>query len=494
MLLQLSRLEQFQQQQPATTLQRRRSRNEDRLRPFTDYSAKPYRRPPFNRSITVPYPPSSAASSDVTPQFAFKSNLFRGAGGGYKSDEQSSSDHSSLLERRKRKNLKLSRRESSRTGATNRTEYSPLDERHELVPPPPEVPPPPKAFSDRVSDRPRVTFSADSVIPSIDIETPSSSHDMSLPIQIPFSRGADVRSTNSSSVGAKRAFTSHATKFADHVNDDAVPADLCTNHSGDYTKQWVEQSLQLMNDVDAAPAANAAVKAAPLAAPSFGAASNAAAAVVSVAPVHSIITPTRVEYTTITDDIDTSCLNYRSPGGSPTTPKPPGGFGFNMDVARYTKKELPLRSYSESVENEARRLKRAEEEEHEEMEVALRRRMRQISLTEHDSFGDIATLFIQDVVPSSSESSVNEPTSYSDDEKTRERLTVARPERIRHVSSEPSLKISTSPTTSEYSMKTPQLSPTAVDTVSDATPVATTVMADGSTIVGTLMDEFYPSC
>ena len=52
---QLSRLDQFAvtHKHTPTLLQRRRSRNEERLRPFTDYSTKPSRRPTFHRAVTI---------------------------------------------------------------------------------------------------------------------------------------------------------------------------------------------------------------------------------------------------------------------------------------------------------------------------------------------------------------------------------------------------------------------------------------------------------
>ncbi len=56
--------------------------------------------------------------------------------------------------------------------------------------------------------------------------------------------------------------------------------------------------------------------------------------------INPIVTPNRSDYTTITDEIDTTGLNYSSPSSSPTTPK--GSFfrGLDVDVDLYTKKNL----------------------------------------------------------------------------------------------------------------------------------------------------------
>ena len=127
-------------------------------------------------------------------------------------------------------------------------------------------------------------------------------------------------------------------------------------------------------------------------------------------PVTSIITPSRSEYTAITDDIDTSCLNFCSPQHSPTTPHHPF-LGTDHDLELYTKKELPRR---EVLKTKSEELKKAEESEQAHMEVVIRKRMRQISLTENDSMVDIARHVIQEIELSDVE---DEPLLqyYSDD-------------------------------------------------------------------------------
>lgn len=58
-------------------------------------------------------------------------------------------------------------------------------------------------------------------------------------------------------------------------------------------------------------------------------------------PITPIVTPLRAEYTSITDDIDTSGLTTGSPCGSPTTPRPIY-FGVDVNVDLYTKKRTKV--------------------------------------------------------------------------------------------------------------------------------------------------------
>ncbi len=114
----------------------------------------------------------------------------------------------------------------------------------------------------------------------------------------------------------------------------------------------------------------------------------------TTAPITPIVTPNHCEYTTITDEIDCSGINYGSPSGSPTTPRQ-FYFGVDVDVDLYTKKS------NQSMRNmggcEAQQLKLAEDSEHEAMEMMIRKRMRQISLTESDSVSDIARHVMQEM-------------------------------------------------------------------------------------------------
>ena len=109
-------------------------------------------------------------------------------------------------------------------------------------------------------------------------------------------------------------------------------------------------------------------------------------------PVTPIITPSRSDYTTITDEIDTSAVNYEhSPPDSPTTPKL---LHFPVNLDMYTKKKFPNIA---ALRTESEQLKNAEESEHEQMESMIRRRIRQISLTESDSMVDIAKHVMHDM-------------------------------------------------------------------------------------------------
>ncbi|CAD5113778.1 DgyrCDS2946 [Dimorphilus gyrociliatus] len=86
-------------------------------------------------------------------------------------------------------------------------------------------------------------------------------------------------------------------------------------------------------------------------------------------PFTPIITPVRQEYSSITDEIDTSCLNYVSPNNSPNTPR-------QHIFERHT-------------------MRGAEETEHAEMEKSFRKRLHQISLTESDSIADMAMFALE---------------------------------------------------------------------------------------------------
>ncbi|CAC5414386.1 TRPM3 [Mytilus coruscus] len=97
------------------------------------------------------------------------------------------------------------------------------------------------------------------------------------------------------------------------------------------------------------------------------------------------------EYTTITDEIDTSCMIDRSPPGSPISGGaffPDGFFDPDKHQKKYNK---------EAREKEFKKLKNAEETEHRKMEKVIRNRLRQISLDETDSISDIAKLVVTEL-------------------------------------------------------------------------------------------------
>lgn len=132
----------------------------------------------------------------------------------------------------------------------------------------------------------------------------------------------------------------------------------------------------------------------------------------------SIITPVRSEYTSITDDIDTSCVNHISPHGSPVTPHNSRFFDYNLSGDKSNKTHHPYGSpRKDIIRNEAEQLKNAEDSEHAQMEVMIMKRMRQISLTETDSLGDIAK-HVMNEMEMSSDSSSSEQSVYSDNAAT----------------------------------------------------------------------------
>lgn len=104
-------------------------------------------------------------------------------------------------------------------------------------------------------------------------------------------------------------------------------------------------------------------------------------------PFTPILTSRSAEYTTITDEIDTSCMMTRSPPRSPTSAVP-----FSGEMAwEEGKSENPASRFEKAA------LKQAEEMEHRKMEKVIRKRLRQISMDEGDSISDIARLVITEM-------------------------------------------------------------------------------------------------
>ena len=109
-------------------------------------------------------------------------------------------------------------------------------------------------------------------------------------------------------------------------------------------------------------------------------------------PITPVITPLHSEYTSITDGIDTSCMNLASPCGSPCTPRrhplsSAAEAGDNGGSVRDSESDDD--DDDDDVQREVEQLKDAEECERAQMESIVRSRMRQISMTETESVIDI---------------------------------------------------------------------------------------------------------
>jgi hypothetical protein len=105
------------------------------------------------------------------------------------------------------------------------------------------------------------------------------------------------------------------------------------------------------------------------------------------APFTSILTSRSAEYTTITDEIDTSCMINRSPPRSPTSAIP-----LTAEPAwEDDKEENPASKFEKAA------LRHAEETEHKRMEKVIRNRLRQISMDESDSAAEIAMMVISEM-------------------------------------------------------------------------------------------------
>ncbi|XP_046332894.2 transient receptor potential cation channel subfamily M member 3-like isoform X4 [Haliotis rufescens] len=107
----------------------------------------------------------------------------------------------------------------------------------------------------------------------------------------------------------------------------------------------------------------------------------------AVRDLSSILTPLHAEYTSITDDIDTSCIKDRSPQRSPTS--------SNVFFSDSFSGSAPLETPAYKSEKEL--LRKAEEIEHRKMEQVIRNRLRQISMDESDSISDIAKLVVNEL-------------------------------------------------------------------------------------------------
>ena len=169
----------------------------------------------------------------------------------------------------------------------------------------------------------------------------------------------------------------------------------------------------------------------------------------NVMPITPIVTPTRMEYTSITDDIDTSCVTYRSPPGSPTTPRSMY-FGVDSNLDLYTQKIRGGGSSStkgggkgkqkpSSEESVQQLLNTAEESVRAQMENIIRKRIRQISLTENDELGELAKHVARDMESSDTEAQ-SQPSYYSDDDELLVHQTDDKPSGMKLVKSEPALK------------------------------------------------------
>lgn len=138
----------------------------------------------------------------------------------------------------------------------------------------------------------------------------------------------------------------------------------------------------------------------------FTAAENNSASSSALAQLTPILTSVNSEYTTITDEIDTSCMVDRSPPGSPSS-----AGSFFPDKFFDSKKKR--KDFATKTENA--RLRKAEEAESRKMEKVIRERLRQISLDETDSISDIAKLVVDDLNLNKDDHSSQEEEDAEDD-------------------------------------------------------------------------------
>lgn len=131
-------------------------------------------------------------------------------------------------------------------------------------------------------------------------------------------------------------------------------------------------------------------------------------------PLSPIITPIRTEYTSITDDIDTSSVTHRSPPSTPTVHP----WVYQAEGKRKKTGAAAGRKRKRPLPND--QLKKAEETVHKQMEFIVHKRIRQLSLTETESAGNLAKHALESLEDGSEEDEENGalPLHHSDDETT----------------------------------------------------------------------------
>lgn len=145
-------------------------------------------------------------------------------------------------------------------------------------------------------------------------------------------------------------------------------------------------------------------------------------------PFSPIITPVRTEYTSITDDIDTSCVNHRSPPNTPTM--------LRWTDPETKRKKGAGRRRKRTLPND--QLKKAEETVHKQMEFMVHKRIRQLSLTETESTGNLAKHALESLVDGSEDENDTQLGHHSDDEATcSAQTTTVSHEGLKPIKSEP---------------------------------------------------------
>lgn len=156
-------------------------------------------------------------------------------------------------------------------------------------------------------------------------------------------------------------------------------------------------------------------------------------------PLSPIITPIRTEYTSITDDIDTASVTHRSPPSTPTVHpwvyQAEGKRKKAGAAAAGRKRKRPLPNDQ---------LKKAEETVHKQMEFIVHKRIRQLSLTETESTGNLAKHALESLEDGSEEEGEETgvlPLHHSDDETTTSGVAAGGAEGgLKPIKSEPVLK------------------------------------------------------
>ena len=351
-------LPQLPQPSTSSSSQSRKTLNEKRLKPFTDYK----KRPPFKRSLAVNIRRTGPHERQMSAPVVLSSRHV---------NVESSDFNQSAQNEEKRKNMEL-REKRSRDSPKPKTKSKTSEKSRQKVSSP--------LAKSSLYERRRARALASMIDQNVQTE-----EDLS---------GVKV--------GSKVTFREDIVSHAGMTSTTQEPVRY-TAANLDTAKKVVSSKPVLAQDDQAQPedsAAKGAAQRTPVTPPVLIPLSMPSASgpqlmeppnSMSFIPFTPIVTPQRAEYTSITDEIDTSCMMHSSPNGSPSTPNKSS---FPSDIDEYTKRESPGK---DAIKTEAKRLKFAEETENKHLEHILRHRMRQISLSESDSMSDLAKHVIQEI-------------------------------------------------------------------------------------------------
>ncbi|CAL1532413.1 unnamed protein product [Lymnaea stagnalis] len=196
----------------------------------------------------------------------------------------------------------------------------------------------------------------------------------------------DVGQVNSSPIKSDRDVSLDELEFAIPIESPVLPATK-TPAAALYSRRGrnslTSQPLKLNTTLAASTFIPCSM---PQSSAYFTAQNTDAIATAAVHDLTSMFTPLIGEYTSITDNIDTSCLMDCSP---PCSPVPNAGIIFSVSESYY--------EGDSPAESKQLELMKAEEMEHQRMEPLIRHRLRQLSQDDRGSISDIARVVVAEL-------------------------------------------------------------------------------------------------